>query len=316
MSFGSLASKQPGAINTNEVLYTAPAGKLVEGKVYIVNQNSSPIKFRVGLSTGGVGDYNPASGYIIFNQELAVGEYFQSDNIYFANGQSVVIRSDSTAVNFNLLGFESDDTLGSGFVAEKVTVGSNDNELMFTASGEDFTGNLYVCNRSSFDTRVRVGLGTTDRDYIEYNYTVERETTHFREGLRIGSGEMVYVRSDDPGTNFVLTGYYGASVSNVFPNNVGVGSTLQATDVYAVESVAIGISDPANNALKVIGSSELTDVRVTDSLSVDVDVNVSGIITAAGGFASGTGNPVEITLSGSDLTFTVQGVGTTTLTLF
>ena len=186
---------------------------------------------------------------------------------------------------------------------------------MFTAS-DDFTGNLYVCNRSSFDTRVRVGLGSTDKDYIEYNYTVERETTHFRENLKVGSGEMIYIRSDDAGTNFVLTGYYGSSTTNSFPNNVGVGSTLQATDVYAVESVAIGISDPGNNALKVIGSSELTDVRITDTLNVDVDVNVSGIVTAANGFASGNGNPVEITVAGSDLTFTVQGVGTTTLTLF
>lgn len=315
MSFGSLASKQPGVVNTQEVLYTAPAGKLVEGKVYIVNKGPSSLKFRVGLSTGGVSEYDPATGYVIFNQELAVGAYFQSDNIYFSNGQSVIIRSDSTDVHFSLLGFESDDALGSGFVAQKSTTGSNGNELLFTAS-DDFTGNLYVCNRSTFDTRVRVGLGSTDKDYIEYNYTVERETTHFRENLKVGSGEMIYVRSDDAGTNFVLTGYYGSSTTNSFPNNVGVGSTLQATDVYAVESVAIGISDPGSNALKVIGSSELTDVRITDTLNVNVDVNVSGIVTAANGFASGNGNPVEITVAGSDLTFTVQGVGTTTLTLF
>ena len=315
MSFGSLASKQPGVVNTQEVLYTAPAGKLVEGKVYIVNKGPSSLKFRVGLSTGGVSEYDPATGYVIFNQELAVGAYFQSDNIYFSNGQSVIIRSDSTDVHFSFLGFESDDALGSGFVAQKSTTGSNGNELLFTAS-DDFTGNLYVCNRSAFDTRVRVGLGSTDKDYIEYNYTVERETTHFRENLKVGSGEMIYVRSDDAGTNFVLTGYYGSSTTNSFPNNVGVGSTLQATDVYAVESVAIGISDSGSNALKVIGSSELTDVRITDTLNVNVDVNVSGIVTAANGFASGNGNPVEITVAGSDLTFTVQGVGTTTLTLF
>lgn len=314
MSFGSLASKQPGVVNTHEVLYTAPAGKLVEGKVYIVNKGSSSLKFRVGLSTGGVSEYDPTTGYVIFNQELAVGAYFQSDNIYFSNGQSVIIRSDSTDVHFSLLGFESDDTLGSGFVAQKSTTGTNGNELMFTAS-DDFTGNLYVCNRSAFDTRVRVGLGSTDRDYIEYNYTVERETTHFRENLKVGSGEMVYVRSDDTGTNFVLTGYYGSSTSNTFPNNVGVGSTLQATDVYAVESVAIGISNPGSNALKVIGSSELTDVTITDNLQINLGANVLGIVTAANGFSSGTGAPVEISVSGSNLTFTVQGVGSATLSL-
>ena len=315
MSFGSLASKQPATSNTHEVLYTAPAGQLVEGKVYIVNKGSSPVKFRVGLSTGALAEYAPATGYLIFNEELAVGEYFQSDNVYFADGQSVIIRADSTDAQFSLLGFESGDTLGSGFVAQKSITGSNGNELLFTAS-TDFTGNLYVCNRSSFDTRVRVGVGSTDRDYIEYNYTVERETTHFRENLRIGSGEMVYVRSDDAGTNFVLTGYYGSSTSNSFPNNVGVGSTLQATDVYAVESVAIGISDPGSNALKVIGSSELTDVRITDELQVDLGANVLGVVTAANGFASGNGNPVQITVVGSELTFNVAGIGSTSLTLF
>jgi len=313
MTFGSLISKQPGVDNTNEVLYTAPAGKLVEGKVYVVNKGPSSVRFRVGLSTGGLSDYNTSSGYLIFNQDLPVGEYYQSETIYFGDGQSVIIRSDSTDIFFNLLGTETDDTVGSGLVAQKSTTGSNGNELMFT-SPADFTGNLFVCNRSSFDSRVRVGVGSTDKDYIEYNYTVERDTTHFRENLRIGTGEVVYIRSDNPGESFVLTGFYGSGANN-FPNNVGVGSTLQANDVYAVQSVSIGITSPGSNALKVIGSTELSGLTVTDNVRIENNLQTVGIITAQGGFTSNSTNPVEISVVGTDLTFTVQGVGSTTLTL-
>ena len=42
----------------------------------------------------------------------------------------------------------------------------------------------------------------------------------------------------------------------------------------------------------------------------------SGIITATGGFSSGTGSPVQISVVGSTLTFNVVGVGSTSLTLY
>ena len=44
-------------------------------------------------------------------------------------------------------------------------------------------------------------------------------------------------------------------------------------------------------------------------------ISASGIITATGGFTSGTGGPVEITVVGTTLTFNVVGVGSTSLTL-
>lgn len=45
------------------------------------------------------------------------------------------------------------------------------------------------------------------------------------------------------------------------------------------------------------------------------NINLTGIITATDGFASGTGGPVEISVVGSTLTFNVVGVGSTSLTL-
>jgi len=313
MSFGSLVSKQPTAVNTSAVLYTALAGKFVEGKIYVVNRSSAPIRFRLGLSTGGLTEYDPSTGYLVFNQELAVGDYYQSETIYFGSGQSIIFRSDSTDATFNLLGNETDRSDGSGLVAQKVSSGLNHNELMFTASA-DFTGNLFVCNRSSFDSRVRVGVGSTDKDYIEYNYLVERDTTHFRENLRIGAGDFVYIRSDNNGENFVITGYYGSGTNN-FPSNVGVGSTLQANDIYAVESVSIGITYSGSNALKVIGSTELAGSRITDNLRVDNNVLTVGVTTSQGGFASSGDRSVKINVVGSRLYFDVVGIGSTSLLL-
>ena len=45
------------------------------------------------------------------------------------------------------------------------------------------------------------------------------------------------------------------------------------------------------------------------------NVVVSGIITSTGGFTSGLGTAVQIFVTESTLTFTVPGVGTTSLTL-
>ena len=48
------------------------------------------------------------------------------------------------------------------------------------------------------------------------------------------------------------------------------------------------------------------------SISQDVD---AAEVKASDGFTSGTGSPVQISVSGTNLTFTVVGVGSSTLTL-
>ncbi len=96
MAFGSLATIKPTALNKSEVLYTAPAGQLVEGKVYIVNQSSTEIKIRIGLSTGGLSDFDSNKGYIVFNKVIPRGDYYETDSIYFADQQSVVVRANHT----------------------------------------------------------------------------------------------------------------------------------------------------------------------------------------------------------------------------
>ena len=70
-------------------------------------------------------------------------------------------------------------------------------------------------------------------------------------------------------------------------------------------NVGIGTTNPTS-ALTVKGNTSLETL------------NVSGVTTSQGGFTSGIGvtNPVQITVSGNVLTFTVVGVGSTSLTLY
>ena len=74
-------------------------------------------------------------------------------------------------------------------------------------------------------------------------------------------------------------------------------------------SVGIGTTNIENEdtTLYVVGNSEFYG-----------DALITGVTTSQNGFTSGIGvtNPVQITVSGSILTFTVVGVGSTSLTLF
>ena len=65
------------------------------------------------------------------------------------------------------------------------------------------------------------------------------------------------------------------------------------------------------------GSTTLAGIQANGGL---YDINISQDIDAAevkasDGFTSGTGSPVQISVSGTNLTFTVVGVGSSTLTL-
>jgi hypothetical protein len=281
MASGSLASIRPTVASKNQVLYTAPQGKLVEGKVYVTNLDSSDVKIRIGLSTDGLSAFNPNAGYVVFEQVIPSNQYFQSDSLFFADGQSLIVRSDSINTKFTLLGVETENRESAGFLAQGTSLTDKSSTLLFTVPTDykQFRGSLFVCNRGSFDTRIRVGLGTTSTDYLEYNYIVKRGSTHFRSDLRAVGGDVLYIRADQDLTNFVLTGYYENFIA--FPGDVGIGSTVQAQNAYIKSKVSIGISSPGSSTLKVIGNTSLVDLDTSDSVRIGKDLSVAGFSTFA-----------------------------------
>ena len=94
--------------------------------------------------------------------------------------------------------------------------------------------------------------------------------------------------------------FSGNSTSATYAANAGI-ATYATTAGIATFATNSGIS---SNVIGGIGSI--------------TQLSVSGVTTSQNGFTSGIGvtNPVKITVSGNILTFTVVGVGSTSLTLF
>jgi hypothetical protein len=134
-------------------------------------------------------------------------------------------------------------------------------------------------------------------------------------GEKIGIGNSIPLESIHIGVDYVE---YPENSLIINSSGIGIGTTslrfdlgLDAENTNAIfKSVGIGTTNPNDdeeNRLYVNGPSILNG-----------DVDISGITTSTNGFTSGIGvtNPVKITVSGNQLTFTVPGVGSTTLTLF
>lgn len=120
-----------------------------------------------------------------------------------------------------------------------------------------------------------------------------------------------------------LTVFGNASVSGILTANTFVGNltgtasnaTYANTAGIATYATKAGIATYANTAGI---ATYATSAGIASALTATANINTSGIITSTGGFTSGIGvtDPVQITVSGNILTFTVTGVGSTSLTLY
>jgi hypothetical protein len=210
MSFGSLATVVPTTTTLNTLLYTSPSSTMIDGKVYITNRNSFPTKVRVAISTGGLNDLQ-SSNYVIYDKELDKGETYQTDTIYFADGQSLIVKSNDLNISFNLIGSEVGVTTNSGLLSSLTPTQVYTPEVLYSAptSGNPrINANLFACNRTTFPATIRVGVGTTiaASEYIQYNYELSPNSVYSNLNLKIGESDIVFVRSSDTNVNFVLCG--------------------------------------------------------------------------------------------------------------
>ena len=149
--------------------------------------------------------------------------------------------------------------------------------------------------------------------------------------------------------NFSIIGSFVSSAATSFngTNDVGIAATINHNSItlgtytngnyvqsirgtsnqIIVSSTGFPSAEPIiglannvtiNNQLYVTNNIGIGTTTPTSKLHVVGDARITGVTTSQNGFTSGIGvtNPVQITVSGNILTFTVTGVGSTSLTLY
>lgn len=281
IGIGRSAEVRTGNTNTF-YLYSTPTS------LDIINSNAGNINYyldygAVGLGTGafhwiyGQDVSNPIMS-LTYDGKLGIGITDPTSDLYVV-GTSYI--TGITTVDSNLSVSNNLTVSNNATVTNDLTVGG---DLSFSGS---LTGNLGITTVS------RLGIATNSISGNSYELFVGGDPL-------FGAGVAV-------------------TATGIRASGIIQSSTLTATNVVG------GIATVSN--LNVTGSSTLNSASVTNLTAGNIIANTSlnasniyasGITTSLNGFTSGIGvtNPVQITVSGSVLTFTVPGVGSTSLTLF
>ena len=211
--------------------------------------------------------------------------------------------------------------VGTSYITGITTIDNdlNVNNDLYVTGNVTFNGSL--SGNLGITTLSRLGISTSTISSNSYEFFVGGDPV-FGEGVSItktsirasGNIQSTNIISTNINNSGIITSstFVGSLTGNVTGNVTGTASTainLVGSPNIIVSSVGIGTTSIAdtNTKLYVNGNSEFYG-----------GLSATGITTSQNGFTSGIGvtNPVKITVSGSILTFTVVGVGSTSLTLF
>jgi len=216
MAFGLLASTIP-IINKDTSLYTSSVGNLVGGKISISHKNYNPVKVRVAISTNGVDQ-----DYLHYNRIINYGETFETDTIYFGNGQRILVRSTDPDTNFVLYGETSTDSTNSGFLSSVQTAGKTELVLYTAPVGYNVTATVVACNLNSVPAVARLGIttnslvGFTTSQFLEYDASIEPGQTYVRKDLKLSPGQTLVCSSSDYSyVNYVVYGIKSPTIAPV-----------------------------------------------------------------------------------------------------
>ena len=276
-TFGYLASLVP-ALKTREVLHTAPSGKVVEGKIAITHRDSYPIRVRIGVSSGGITDFNPEN-YILYDQEIAEGQSFESDTIYYGNNQSLVVWSDCVNTNFIIHGQVQDDPTATGFVAA-AKLSPRQNTVLYTVpTNEEALLSIFVANQGPSNGRFRLaisdeGAGTaiTQDEYIEYHTDIVPRSSYQRTNIKIRGGQSIVAWSDNADVSFSVYAKFNYSVISTDFSVAG--------ELITGGNATIGGNIIGNANLSVSGTSTLSGNTTLGSLAVPATLTTYGTVTS------------------------------------
>lgn len=99
---GFLSSIKIPQANIKQLLYTVPAGQEISLSVFATNQGPNPSVIRVAISNTGLNV--PSANYLEFQTKINPRDTYYRSNIKASGGQSLVVYSDSTDVNFSVYG--------------------------------------------------------------------------------------------------------------------------------------------------------------------------------------------------------------------
>ena len=323
-TYGYLASIVP-AKKTRTLLHVAPTDKLVEGRLSISHQNSVPVRVRVGVSSGALTSFAP-SNYILYDLVIDQGETYETDLIYFANNQSLVVYTDAENTSFLLHGEVVDNPVTSGFLNSiKVQTARKDTVLYTVPGTEEVDLSIFVSNQGSSRSRFRisiqeVGQPRNSANYLNYNTVLYPRSFYQRTNIKAAGGQQVVIWVED--ANQLSFAIYGKFNYNVVATDFSVNGNF----------TVVGDSDLQSNVtvgqdLTVGGTSTLTGPVTTgsslhaggtfslgaDPLAPVASITDAGIFTTSGSASIGGGASITGTLSSGSGNFTVDSSGNATL---
>ena len=327
-TFGYLGSVTPSA-NSKTVLHTADPGKLVEGKLTITHKNPFPTRVRVGVGLGTVSNFDPSS-FIIYDYIIGEGESYETDSIFYADSQNLVVESDKENTSFIIQGQMLDDPTGkSGFV-NSLSTGSSiktDQVLYTVPSGEEATVNLFITNQGSDPAKVRLGVSTENEitlnssEYMEYHLDINPRQTYQRTDIKVRGDQSVVVWSDSPGVAFAAYAKFNYSI--ITTDLSLAGSLTVGTTVDIGSHLTVGGNSDVTGKLTVSAGSDITgttDIRGSITGYDDTSTqkyslsNQTGLISTQGSITSATGISTSGTLAVGANKFNVNATtGETTI---
>jgi len=176
-------------------------------------------------------------------------------------------------------------------------------------------GNLGI-NSTSPSEKLSVGGGATFTGDVFSEGTITGNTI-----VKIGGASDQFLKADGSVTTgtFLSAGDNGSSLTGIITTILG-GSGINVTQVSGIATISRssfydGLS--VDNQLTVTDDGAVsTSCTITENrLIFNSLTGLAGTITAPGGFGSNANSAVKITVVGSTLTFNVDGVGSTSLTL-
>lgn len=323
-TYGYLASIVP-AKKTRTLLHVAPTDKLVEGRLSISHQNSVPVRVRVGVSSGALTSFAP-SNYILYDLVIDQGETYETDLIYFANNQSLVVFTDAENTSFLLHGEIVDNPVTSGFLNSiKVQQARKDTVLYTVPGSEEVDLSIFVSNQGSSRSRFRiaiqeVGQPKNSANYLNYNTVLFPRSFYQRTNIKASGGQQVVIWVEDANQlSFAIYGKFNYNVVatdfSVNGNFTVVGDSDLQSDVTVGQDLTVGGTSTLTGAVTTGSSLHAggTFSLGADPLAPVASITDAGIFTTSGSASIGGGASITGTLSSGSGNFTVDSSGNATL---